>query len=135
MDVTQALAISARGMEAQSTRLRVIAENLANADTTGSTPGADAYRRKTITFENRMDAALGESTVQVKSIDRDQSDLPLKYDPSHPAANADGYVKTPNVNSFTELMDMREAERSYSANLNVMQVTRGMLTRTIEMLK
>jgi flagellar basal-body rod protein FlgC len=135
MDINKALAISARGMDAQSTRLRVIAENLANADTTGSTPGADAYRRKTITFANTMDRALGEDTVRVKSIDKDQSDLPLKYDPSHPAANTDGYVKMPNVNSFTELMDMREAERSYSANLNVMQVTRGMLTRTIEMLK
>jgi flagellar basal-body rod protein FlgC len=135
MDISKALAISARGMDAQGTRLRVIAENLANADTTGSTPGADAYRRKTITFQDRMDGALGEPTVQVKSVDRDKSDLPLKYDPSHPAANAQGYVKTPNVNSFTELMDMREAERSYSANLNVMQVTRGMLTRTIEMLK
>ena len=135
MDISKALAISARGMDAQGTRLRVIAENLANADTTGSTPGADAYRRKTITFQDRMDSALGEPTVRVKGIDRDQSDLPLKYDPSHPAANAQGYVKTPNVNSFTELMDMREAERSYSANLNVMQVTRGMLNRTIEMLK
>ena len=135
MDISTAIAISARGMDAQGTRLRVIAENLANADTTGSTPGADAYRRKTITFENRMDRALGESTVAVRSIDRDQSDLPLKFDPSHPAANADGYVKMPNVNSFTELMDMREAERSYSANLNVMQVTRSMLSRTIEMLK
>jgi flagellar basal-body rod protein FlgC len=135
MDISKALAISARGMDAQGTRLRVIAENLANADTTGSTPGADAYRRKTITFQDRMDGALGEPTVQVKSVDRDKSDLPLKYDPSHPAANAEGYVKMPNVNSFTELMDMREAERSYSANLNVMQVTRGMLTRTIEMLK
>jgi flagellar basal-body rod protein FlgC len=135
MDINKALAISARGMDAQSTRLRVIAENLANADTTGSTPGADAYRRKTITFANTMDRALGEDTVRVKSIDKDQSDLPLKYDPSHPAANTNGYVKMPNVNSFTELMDMREAQRSYSANLNVMQVTRGMLTRTIEMLK
>jgi flagellar basal-body rod protein FlgC len=135
MDISKALAISARGMDAQGTRLRIIAENLANADTTGSTPGADAYRRKTITFEDRMDSALGEETVRVKSVDKDNGDLPLKFDPSHPAANADGYVKMPNVNSFTELMDMREAERSYSANLNVMQVTRGMLTRTIEMLK
>lgn len=135
MDISTAIAISARGMDAQGSRLRVIAENLANADTTGSTPGAEAYRRKTITFEDRMDQALGEATVRVRSIDADKSDLPLKYDPSHPAANADGYVKMPNVNSLTEIMDMREAERSYSANLNVMQVTRSMLTRTIEMLK
>jgi flagellar basal-body rod protein FlgC len=135
MDLTKALTISARGMDVQTTRLRVIAENLANQDTTGSTQGADPYRRKTITFENKMDQALGEPMVQVKEIGQDNSQLPLRYDPSNPAANAQGYVKLPNVNSFTEVMDMREAQRSYSANLSVMQVTRGMLSRTIDMLK
>jgi len=112
----------------------VVAENLANADTTGSSPGADAYRRKTVSFETRMDSALGAETVRVKQVGRDASDLPLRYDPSNPAANAGGYVKTPNVSSFVEMMDMREAERSYSANLAVMQATRSMLTRTIGML-
>ncbi|MBS0561088.1 MAG: flagellar basal body rod protein FlgC [Proteobacteria bacterium] len=135
MDLTKALDISASGMDVQTTRLRVIAENLANQDTTGSTPGADAYRRKTITFTNQLDEALGVDTVRVREIGRDQSDLPLRYDPSHPAANKDGYVKVSNVNSFVEVMDMREAERSYSANLQVMQVTRGMLTRAIDLLK
>jgi len=135
MDLTKALDISAAGMDVQTTRLRVIAENLANQDTTGSTPGADAYRRKTISFANRMDEALGVDTVRVRKIGRDQSDLPLRYDPSHPAANKEGYVKVSNVNSFVEVMDMREAERSYSANLQVMQVTRGMLTRAIDLLK
>ena len=135
MDLTKALDISASGMDVQTTRLRVIAENLANQDTTGSTPGADAYRRKTIAFENHMNQALGVDTVRVKQIGTDSSDLPLRYDPSHPAANADGYVKVSNVNSFVEVMDMREAERSYSANLQVMQVTRGMLTRAIDLLK
>jgi flagellar basal-body rod protein FlgC len=135
MDLGKALAISARGMDAQGTRLRVIAENLANQDTTGSTPGADAYRRKTVAFENALDRSLDETTVRVRSIGQDKSDLPLRYDPSHPAANADGYVKTSNVNSFVEVMDMREAERSYSANLAVLQTTRSMLTRTIGMLK
>ena len=135
MDLTNALSISARGMDVQTTRLRVIAENLANQDSTGSTQGADPYRRKTITFENRVDRALGESLVRVKEIGQDKSDLPLRFDPSNPAANAAGYVKLPNVNSFTEVMDMREAQRSYSANMSVMQVTRSMLTRTIEMLK
>jgi flagellar basal-body rod protein FlgC len=135
VDLTKTLQVSASGMEAQTTRLRVIAENLANQDTTGSTPGADAFRRKTITFENRLDSALGADTVRVKDIGRDQSDLPLRYDPSNPAANKDGYVKLPNVNSFIEVMDMREAERSYNANLAVMQATRSMLTRTIDMLK
>ncbi|MBV8398072.1 MAG: flagellar basal body rod protein FlgC [Acetobacteraceae bacterium] len=135
MDLTKAMAISARGMDAQGTRLRVIAENLANQDTTGSTPGADAYRRKTVSFENHMDQSLGTETVRVKEIGQDQSDLPLKYDPSHPAADAEGYVRMPNVNSFVEVMDMREAQRSYSANLSVLQTTRGMLTRVIGMLK
>ncbi len=135
MDVSRALDISSAGMDAQSSRLRVIAENLANQDTTGSTPGADPYRRKTVTFAETLDPALGTQTVSVKKVGADMSDFTLKYDPSHPAANAQGYVKMPNVNSFVELMDMREAERSYSANLNVMQVTRSMLTRTIDLLK
>lgn len=135
MDLTRALTISAQGMDVQTTRLRVIAENLANQDTTGSTPGADAYRRKTISFENRMDQAVGAETVRIKQIGRDQSALPMRYDPSNPAADAQGYVKTPNVNNFVEVMDMREAQRSYSANLQVLEVTRGMLTRVIGMLK
>jgi len=135
MDLGTALSISAAGMDVQGTRLRVIAENLANQDTTGGQPGADPYRRKEVTFENRLDSTLGVNRVQVKSIGTDDSDFPLKFDPSHPAADAQGYVKTPNVNSFVEVMDMREAQRSYNANLSVMQVTRSMLTRTIEMLK
>ncbi len=135
MDITKALTISARGMDVQTARLRTIAENLANQDTTGSTPGAEPYRRKVISFENRMDAALGATTVRVKTIAPDQGELPTRFDPSHPAADAKGYVRTPNVNSFIEVMDMREAQRGYSANMNVMEVTRSMLTRTIEMLK
>ena len=135
MDLARTLDISAAGMTAQSTRLRVIAENVANQDTTGSTPGAQPYRRKTITFANRLDSALGIDVVQVAKIGRDDSAFPSRYDPSHPAADAQGYVQTPNVNSFVEVMDMREAQRSYSANLNVMEVTQGMLTRTIDMLK
>ena len=135
MDIDKALAVSARGMDVQTARLRTIAENLANQDTTGSTPGANPYRRKVITFENRMDQALGTEAVRVKSITSDKSALPEKFDPSHPAADARGYVRTPNVNSFVEVMDMREAQRGYSANLNVLEVTRSMLTRTIELLK
>jgi flagellar basal-body rod protein FlgC len=135
MELDKALDIAARGMEAQTTRLRVIAENLANQDTTGSSPGADPYRRKTVTFENRLDKQLGTETVRVKQVGRDKSDFQLHYDPSNPAANADGYVKQPNVNSLVEVMDMREAERSYSANLAVMQASRSMLTRTIDLLK
>ncbi len=135
MDIAKALAISARGMDVQTARLRTIAENLANQDSTGSTPGAEPYRRKVISFENRMDKALGVETVRVRSVAPDRSELPQRFDPSHPAADAKGYVRTPNVNSFIEVMDMREAQRGYSANLNVMEVTRAMLTRTIELLK
>ncbi len=116
-------------------RLRVIAENLANQDSTGSTPGAAAYRRKTISFENSMDQSLGVATVRVRQIGTNSTPQQLRYDPSNPAANKDGYVRMPNVNSFVEAMDMREAERSYSANLSVMQATRDMLTRTIQLLK
>ena len=135
MDLSKALQISSKGMEVQTTRLRVIAENLANQDTTGSTPGAGPFRRKVVTFENRMNDAVGAETVKVKSISKDKTEFPLKFDPSNPAADAKGYVKMPNINSFTEVMDMREAQRSYSANLNVLDVTRSMLSRTIELLK
>jgi flagellar basal-body rod protein FlgC len=135
MDLARALNISAAGMTAQTTRLRVIAENLANQDSTGGSPGADPYRRKTVTFVSRLDRATGEDLVSVGQIGTDPSAFPQRYDPSHPAADAHGYVRTPNVNSFVEVMDMREAERSYSANLAVMQSTRGMLERTIALLK
>jgi flagellar basal-body rod protein FlgC len=134
-DLNQTLNVSAAGMDAQTTRLRVIAENIANQDTTGSTPGSDAYRRKTITFQSAVDRAAGVNTVQVKAIGVDNGDLPLRYDPANPAANPQGYVKLPNVNTFIEVMDMREAERSYSANLSVMQATRSMLNKTIDLLK
>jgi flagellar basal-body rod protein FlgC len=135
MELDKALGIAASGMDAQTTRLRVIAENLANQDTTGSKPGADAYRRKTVTFENAMNKTLGTATVHVKQVVQDKTDFPMRYDPSNPAANAAGYVNLSNVNTMVEVMDMREAERSYSANLAVMQSARGMLTRTIDLLK
>jgi flagellar basal-body rod protein FlgC len=135
VDLTQALTISARGMDAQTERLRVIAQNLANQDSTGSTPGANPYRRKTVVFENVLDRSLGAQSVRVKAVVPDASAFPQKYDPSSPAANPAGYVMMPNVNSFTEMMDMREAERSYSANLNVMQASRSMLSRVIDLLK
>lgn len=135
MDLSTAMTISARGMDAQTERLQVIAENLANQNTTGSTPGGDPYRRKTISFQNTMDQKLGVSTVTVKQVGTDASDFQTHYDPSNPAADAQGYVKLPNVNSFVEAMDMKEAERSYSANLNAMEATRSMLTRTVGMLK
>jgi flagellar basal-body rod protein FlgC len=134
-DLNTSLQVSAAGMDVQMARIRIVAENLANQNTTGSTPGADAYRRRTISFQNRLDRSLGTETVSVKSIGADKSDQPLRYDPGNPAANKDGYVKTPNVNSFVELMDMRDAEQSYSANLNVASTTRNMLNHTLDLLK
>jgi flagellar basal-body rod protein FlgC len=135
MDMTTALTISARGMQAETTRLRVIAENLANQDTTGSAPGGQPYRRKTITFGNVMDRSAGTNLVTVKKIGVDNSEFPLRYDPGHPAADANGYVRTPNLNAMIEVMDMREAQRSYNANVSVMQIARSMISRTIDLLK
>jgi len=135
MNLSTTVGISASGMDAQSQRLRVIAENIANKDTTGSSPGANPYRRKTITFQDSLDHETGVEQVSVRSIGHDNSDFEQRYDPSHPAADKSGYVKTPNVNMMVETMDMREAERSYEANLNTMQVTRSMQSRTIDLLK
>ncbi|MBW8269833.1 flagellar basal body rod protein FlgC [Caldovatus aquaticus] len=135
MDLERALRISAAGMQAQSVRLRVVAENLANRESTGQTPGADPYRRKTVVFANRLDRALGAATVRVARIGAQPGAFPERYDPGHPAADARGYVKEPNVDSLVEMMDMREAQRSYMANLAVLETTRGMLARAIEALR
>ena len=135
MDLNRTLELSAKGMTAQSARLRVIAENLANSETTGSAPGAEPYRRKTVVFANTLDRALNVATVGVRRVMPDASAFPRRFDPAHPAADEAGYVKTPNVSSFVEIMDMKEAQRSYSANLNVMEATRGMMTRTVDLLR
>jgi flagellar basal-body rod protein FlgC len=135
MDLDRALRISAAGMTAQSTRLRVVAENLANRESTGESAGADPYRRRTVTFANRLDRAMGAETVSVSRIGTQPGDFPTRFDPAHPAADANGYVKLPNVDTLVEVMDMREAQRSYSANLTVLETTRGMLTRAIEALR
>jgi len=135
MDLSTTLDLSAKGMAAQSARLRVIAENIANSSTTGSTPGADPYRRKTVVFSNSLNQALGVTTVGVRQVQPDMSPFPQRYDPANPAADTNGYVKTPNVNSFVEVMDMKEAQRSYTANLNVMETTRGMQSRTVDLLR
>ncbi len=135
MDLDRVLRISAAGMQAQSMRLRVVAENLANRDTTGGSPGADPYRRKTVTFANRLDREIGVPTVRVARVGTAPGPFPERHDPAHPAADARGYVRQPNVDSLVEMMDMREAQRSYAANLAVLEVTRGMLTRAIEALR
>jgi len=135
VDLDKALRISAAGMAAQSTRLRVIAENLSNRDSTGETPGADPYRRRTVNFAESLDRASGTRTVGVSRIGTAAGEFPRRYDPAHPAADATGYVKAPNVDSLIEVMDMREAQRSYGANLSVLETTKGMLTRAIEALR
>ncbi|WP_191084296.1 flagellar basal body rod protein FlgC [Roseococcus microcysteis] len=135
MDLDRALSISAAGMAAQSSRLRVVAENIANRDSTGNAPGAEPYRRKTVTFANRLDRALGVETVRVARVGRDNSAFPERFEPGHPAADERGYVRTPNVDGLVENMDMREANRSYTANLAVLETTRGMLMRAIEALR
>lgn len=127
---------SAYGMRAQGERLRVTSENLANASTTAKTPEGDPYRRKVITFKNEMDRQEQLNLVKVDSIRDDKdADFTLKYMPDHPAADKEGYVKMPNVNVLVEMSDMREAQRSYEANLSMMENTRAMMNRTIDMLR
>ena len=135
MDLMESLMISAAGMRAQGQRLRVVAENLANADSVSELPGGDPYRRKTISFKNQLDRELGMETVQVSKVGEDPSDFRMKYDPGNPAADAKGYVKLPNVNSLIEMSDMREAQRSYEANLKAIEVARSMLQRTIDLIR
>jgi flagellar basal-body rod protein FlgC len=135
MDLVKALNISASGLKAQGTRLRVIAENIANADSTAQRPGAEPYRRRVVTFGNVLDRELGAKTVRVHGIVPDRSDFRRRFEPGHPAADDKGYVLTPNVNSLLEVADMREAQRSYEANLKVIQSSRAMLQQTIDILR
>ncbi len=126
---------AASGLAAQSMRLRVISENLANAQSTGSTPGSDPFRRKTITFGAELDRLTGASLVDVKRIQNDQSPFRIEFDPGHPAANAAGYVKMPNINLIVEMADMREANRSYESNLQVVKQAREMTSMTVDLLR
>ena len=134
-DLTKSMSISAAGMKAQGTRLRIISENIANAGSTALTPDGDPYRRKLVSFGVTLDRELGVPKVEVAKISRDQSDFNEMYQPGHPAANETGYVRTSNVNTLVEMADMREAERSYQANLRTLQAARTMLQRTIDLLR
>lgn len=134
-DILSTMRISGAGMKAQSSRLRVISQNIANADSLPQQPGQEPYRRKTVTFDNELDRAIGLDTVRVDRIKEDRSDFGKRYDPTHPAADEQGYVQTPNVNILVETMDMREAQRSYEANLNVIKASKAMLMQTIEVLR
>jgi flagellar basal-body rod protein FlgC len=135
MDFIKSIAIAASGMRAQSGRMRIISENIANADSTATTPGGDPYRRRIVTFHAELDRELGARTVEVGQIATDRSDFRLRHEPDNPMADAKGDVKYPNVNSLVEMSDFRDAQRSYEANVNVISATRRMLQRTLDILK
>ncbi|KJS10488.1 MAG: flagellar basal body rod protein FlgC [Hoeflea sp. BRH_c9] len=127
--------IASSGLNVQETRMRVLSENLANAQSTGDTPGADAYRRKTISFSWELDRTIGASRAEVSKIDYDPGEFSVEYDPGNPAADDKGMVKLPNVNVLIELADMREANRSYEANLQTVKQTRELVSMTIDLLR
>ncbi len=135
MDFSSSLRIAATGMHAQTARMRVIAENIANADSAGKAPGDEPYRRRIPTFQTAYDAEVGGRVVEIGRLAYDMSDFTSRYEPGHPAADASGYVQYPNVNTLIETVDMRQAQRSYEANLNVVTVTRQMLGRTLDILR
>ena len=135
MDFLKTMAIAASGLRAQAGRMRVISENLANADSTQLRPGGEPYRRKVPSFVSEIDRALDVRLVGLGKVYSDKSEFRLKYEPGHPAADKNGNVKYPNVNSLLEMTDMRDAQRSYEANINVISATRRMIQRTIDILK
>src|SRR3974377_474273 len=127
MDLMKSIAIAASGLRAQAGRLQVISENIANAESTPSAPGGDPYRRKIVTFQTEMDRTLGARVVALGTVRPDGSDFPVKNEPGHPAADANGNVKYPNVNPLVEMADLREAQRSYAANVNFIHAPRATL--------
>jgi flagellar basal-body rod protein FlgC len=135
MDLSNAMQVAASALRAQATRIKVVSENLANADTVVGADGFDPYRRKVITFKNQIDRATGATLVKTNPLAYDSSDFRIDYNPTHPKADPDGYVKMPNVNSLIEVMDMREAQRSYEANVTVIEGSRSMMQRTIDLLR
>jgi flagellar basal-body rod protein FlgC len=134
-DLMSAMGAAATGLRAQSVRIRISAENLANADSTANTPGGDPYRRKAPVFRAYYDREIGADTVKVQGSRLDMAPFELKYDPSHPGANAEGYVKLSNVSTLTEMADLREAQRAYEANLNVIESSRAMMLGVVSLLK
>ena len=133
--LSTALKVAASGLSAQSERLRVVAENLANAQSTGTVPGSDPYRRKTIAFAAELDRASGASLVDVVKVDRDNSAFPIEYLPGSQAADEDGFVKMPNVNPLVEMADVSQANRSYEANLQVIKQARELISMTIDLMR
>lgn len=135
MDIATSMLVAASGMRAQSARMRTIAENIANANSTARSPDGDPYRRKIATITSSFDRELNATTVQAGTPAPDMSDFRTQYDPGNPIADKQGYVKLPNVNPLVEIMDMREAQASYEANLNVLDSSKTMMARTIDLLK
>jgi flagellar basal-body rod protein FlgC len=135
LDFLKTMTIAASGLRAQAGRMRIISENIANADSTPDTPGASPYRRKVPTFKSELDRTVDAQIVELSKVRPDTSDFRTKYEPGHPAADANGNVKYPNVNPLVEMTDMREAQRSYEANINVIGATRRMIQRTLDILK
>lgn len=135
MQLLDTMKISGAGMKVQSDRLKVVAQNIANAESTGTSPNEEPYRRKTIAFQAYVDRESKLETVRSRKIGTDNSDFPQKYDPTSPAADAKGYVRMPNVNPLVEMMDMREARRGYEANLNVIETSKSMVGQTLNLLK
>jgi flagellar basal-body rod protein FlgC len=135
MDLMKSIAVAASGLRSQSGRMRVIAENIANADSGPERAGADPYRRKIATFKYRLDRDLDAQVVTLGRVQRDQSQFRTKFEPGNPTADASGNVRMPNVDPLIEQVDMREAQRSYEANLNLISSTRRMIQRTIDILR
>jgi flagellar basal-body rod protein FlgC len=127
--------IASSGMAAQSERLKVIAQNIANADSVATTPGGDPYQRKTISFKAVLDKTLGADKVTVDKVGFDTAPFETKYDPGNPVADKDGYVKLPNVSTIIEMTDMREARNAYQANLSIIEITKSMISRTLDLLR
>lgn len=134
-DFLKSIATATQGLRAQSGRMRIISENIANAGTTPSKPGEAPYRRKIAVFETRPDSETGGTGVALTRIRRDRSAFGQRLEPGHPAADATGVVRTPNVDPLIEQMDMREAQRSYEANVSVITAARRMIARTLDILK
>ena len=135
MDFLKSISIAASGLRAQAGRMRILSENLANADSTAQAPGSDPYRRKIPTFRSEVDRTVDARVIAMGRVRNDPSDFRLKHEPGHPAADANGNVRYPNVNPMIEMTDLREAQRSYEANINVIGATRRMIQRTLEILK
>lgn len=134
-DLSTSTDIAVSGMRAQAKRLRIVSENLANADSVSTKAGGKPYQRQIVTFKSTLDKEIGADIVKADKVVKDKADFNRKYNPTHPAAGPDGYILTPNVNPLVEMMDMKEAQRSYDANLNIIKTSKDMMSKTIDLIK